>query len=747
MGSRVGQHRSTLGALSILLSVGLATPALAGDKVGVGNEFFGPFVETAGAMEFTGQMLVAPKRIVDWQRAGLTYAQAVERRREAEARIEPFVVVRDRGPDRWTVSLPDGMDESTMGAWLESTGDYRFAHPNWFVYTTREPNDPRYGEQWHHPIMQSPDAWDIATGSTSIISAFVDTGTFIGHPDLAANMVPGYNSRDRVAEIDGGVVTDQNGHGTHVAGCGAAIGNNGVGVSGVGWDLGIMSIRATSASAGGSGGTSLTAILHGAEWAIENGASVSSCSWTGVESPAVGDSGTYIKSIGGLLLYAADNSGRDHRGFSWPDTIVVGASNQSDVRAGFSSFGRGVDIFAPGVDILSTLRDGSYGRASGTSMATPVANGVVSMMWSVAPSATPDIIQTLLYSTADDIGAPGFDPIYSNGRANVFNAVSAAAGSGTPGAPLAIDDSFAVIAGDMSSFDVTANDFDLGGLDLVIDSVDATSALGASITISAGTGPEGRDELIYDAPTSSFGEDTFQYIISNGDFTAEATVRVDVLDPGSFRAPENPGFTQPGSDVDYYALSALSELPDFDTLTPYDSDVVDNIDFESTGGEFITSGRADDVGAVFTGFIDIPETGVYTLFTNSDDGSKLYLGDDEIVDNDGLHGMVEIGTEVALQAGTHALRVEFFERGGGAGLIMSIRGTDGVKRVVSAGDLSRPIDCPADLDGDGQLTLFDFLAFQNAFDAGDPAADFDGNGVLNIFDFLEFQNQFATGCD
>jgi len=746
MRQRNVQGWSVLGALSILLSVGLAAPAMADEAVGLGAEQFGPFVETPGSRTFSGQMLVAPKRIVQWQREGLTYEQAVARRRAAEARIAPFVVQRDRGPDRYVLSLPNGMDESAMGAWLGGTDDYRFAHPDWIVYTMREPNDPRYGEQWHHAVMQSPQAWDLSVGSSSIIAAFVDTGTLLGHEDLAAALVDGYNSGDRIRQSDGGVVNDQNGHGTHVAGCGAAIGDNGVGVAGVGWDLRIMTIRAPQASAGGAGGASLGAILHGSEWAIENGAMTSSCSWTGVESPAVGDSGTYVKSIGGLLLYAADNSNRNHSGFSWDDTIVVGASNRGDGKAGFSSYGRGVDVFAPGVDILSSTVDGGYGNASGTSMATPVTNGVVSMMWSVAPTVSPDIIQTLLYTTADDIGAPGFDPIFSNGRVNVFNAVSAAAGTGTPGAPLAIDDRYTVIAGDMATLDVTANDLDLGGLDLSIESFDAASALGGMISLSAGTGPEGRDELVYTAPVASFGADSFDYVVTNGDFTAEASVSIDVLDPSSFRTPENPTFTQPGIDVDYYE-GAWDVLPDFASLAPYASDVVNNIDFPSTSGDFITSGRAENVGAVFTGYIDIPESGLYTLYTNSDDGSKLYLGDDEIVNNDGLHPMVEVGTEVALQAGTHALTVEFFERGGGAGVIMSIRGTDGVKRVVTAGELSRPVDCRVDLDGDGSLTIFDFLEFQNLFSSGDLAADFDGDGELTIFDFLEFQNEFASGCD
>ena len=56
------------------------------------------------------------------------------------------------------------------------------------------------------------------------------------------------------------------------------------------------------------------------------------------------------------------------------------------------------------------------------------------------------------------------------------------------------------------------------------------------------------------------------------------------------------------------------------------------------------------------------------------------------------------------------------------------------------------IACPADLDGDGVLTIFDFLRFQNLFDSGDPRADFDGDGMLTLLDFLAFQNEFAAGC-
>jgi len=75
-------------------------------------------------------------------------------------------------------------------------------------------------------------------------------------------------------------------------------------------------------------------------------------------------------------------------------------------------------------------------------------------------------------------------------------------------------------------------------------------------------------------------------------------------------------------------------------------------------------------------------------------------------------------------------------------LVGSLRFTEGTAFIERVGDL-----CRADLDGDGSLTLFDFLAFQNAFDMGDLLADFDGDGELTLFDFLAFQNEFAAGCE
>jgi len=147
------------------------------------------------------------------------------------------------------------------------------------------------------------------------------------------------------------------------------------------------------------------------------------------------------------------------------------------------------------------------------------------------------------------------------------------------------------------------------------------------------------------------------------------------------RNADVPAGLKPGLSVAYYELGETASLPDFTALRPYKKDRAARVEYAATGGDFATSGRADNVGAVFTGYVEAPRAGVYTFYTESDDGSALYLGGARIVDNDGLHGMLEKSGTIALGPGMHALRVEFFERGGGAGLVVRWEGP-GIGKAV-----------------------------------------------------------------
>ena len=325
--------------------------------------------------------------------------------------------------DEYVVKVPAGKTESTYATELLATGDFQYVTPNWMLYPIANSNDPLLPQQWHHFKIQSPQAWNSWTGSPNFAVTFIDTGILKTHVDLKDLLVEGYNSVDRKTESQGGDISDINGHGTHVSGCGAAHGNNNVGVSGVGWNFRIRFVKTSNSP---SGGASFDDILTGARWAVDNGSKTMSASYSGVDNPSVGVTGTYVKSKGGLFLYAAGNDNRDLSGFTYADTIVCGASDESDGKAGFSAYGKGVNIFAPGTNILSTTMDGNYGHASGTSMATPVTNGALATMWSVNPTLTPDEAQQILYSTCDNIGPSS---IFGNGRVNVNKGVTLALGT------------------------------------------------------------------------------------------------------------------------------------------------------------------------------------------------------------------------------------------------------------------------------------------------------------------------------
>ncbi|HLO98017.1 MAG TPA: S8 family serine peptidase [Fimbriimonas sp.] len=373
-----------------------------------------------GVQELTGQLIVRPLQVDALMNKSLPYSMIPTIRNRAKTRLAPQQIRYYADVDEYVVKVPAGKNENTYAAELLATGDYQYVQPNWRCFPVKITNDPRYGEQWHHTTIQSDKAWDLWTGSNNFTTAYVDTGIKTTHEDLAPLRIPGYNSVDRKAEVDGGQVEDINGHGTHVSGCGSAYGNNGKGVSGVGWNFKVMHVR-TSNSPGG--GAAFDDIMSGARWAIDHGAKTASASYSGVDGPSVGTTGTEIKNSGGLFLYAAGNDNRDLSGFQYADTIVVGASAPGDVKAGFSAYGRGVNVFAPGQDILSSTMDGGYGFASGTSMATPVCNGVLALLWSANPLLTPAEAQDILYTTCDTIGSSA---IFGNGRVNAFKAVQAA---------------------------------------------------------------------------------------------------------------------------------------------------------------------------------------------------------------------------------------------------------------------------------------------------------------------------------
>ena len=301
-----------------------------------------------------------------------------------------------------------------------------------------------------------------------------------------------------------------------------------------------------------------------------------------------------------------------------------------------------------------------------------------------------------------------------------------------------------VAAATPTLIDVLANEIDFNCEAVSIEFPQNPTFGGGLLSVSAGTGPGGRDQVLYTMPNASFsGTDTFTYRLRDtSGLTAIASVVPTV---SAVRVPENPIGALPQLSLAYYALTPQSVLPNFDTLTPYQAELAPAINYPSTNGAFGTSGRADDVGAVFTGWIEIPTGGNWTFFTTSDDGSRLKIGATTVVNNDGLHGMVEQSGTISLAPGRHAFRVEFFERGGGAGLIVSWQGPGVAKAVIPAANLLHGgVDSPADIDNSGAVDGADLTILLGAWGGTSGPADINRDGQVDGADLTLLLNAWAN---
>ncbi|MBW2311057.1 MAG: S8 family serine peptidase [Deltaproteobacteria bacterium] len=283
-----------------------------------------------------------------------------------------------------------------------------YAEPNYIIrFMATTPNDPDFQKLWglhntgqelfvseetfggtEDADIDAPEAWDITTGSQDVIVAVLDSGVYISHPEMNANIWVNsseQNGTNEVDDDDNGYVddiygwdfwdndatpVDYNNHGTHIAGIIAALGDNNAGITGVNWQAKIMALRIGGLV--GTIGEAAEAIIY----AVDNGAHIINASWGGSEfSQTEYDAIEYADDHGVLVVAAAGNGGDDLIGDDNDETpeypasynllniISVAATDQNDVLAEFSNYGAtSVHIAAPGVNIYSTVPQFSYGN-------------------------------------------------------------------------------------------------------------------------------------------------------------------------------------------------------------------------------------------------------------------------------------------------------------------------------------------------------------------------------------------------
>ena len=332
-----------------------------------------------------------------------------------------------------------------IAARLQAQPEIEYAEADYRLYRELAPTDPLYAKQWAYGdamgAARFEGAWDTTTGTANTVIAAVDTG-YRPHPDLIANLLPGYDfitdpimandgdGRDADASDPGDWVTAEESlacdgtdrfvgnsswHGTHVAGTIGAVANNEIGGAGGVWHARVLPVRAL-----GKCGGQASDIIDGMRWAVglsvpgvpdnRHPAKIVNVS-LGASKPCSRAMQAAIDDIvahGASVVAAAGNSGA---GVGEPancrDAIAVAAIDAEGNKAQFSNAGHRIDVGAPGVGIFSTANAGltvpgedAYLSASGTSTAAPLVSASLALMLAVEPRLTPERLREKLKASA-----------------------------------------------------------------------------------------------------------------------------------------------------------------------------------------------------------------------------------------------------------------------------------------------------------------------------------------------------------
>jgi subtilisin family serine protease len=365
-----------------------------------------------------------------------------------------------------SIPVPAGMSTDAYIAQLEQQPDVPAAYPNVRVTAAATPNDPYYAQNQapYLNLIRAPAAWDLVTGSKNpVVVAVLDSGLDIDHPEFAGRLWE--NPHDSTAnglDDDGngcvddhygcrfvdltsdnrdgcgytsstpsGNIRDDNGkpgssshsHGTLVGGIIGAAGNNGIGVTGVAWNVRLMTVKVLDCGPNGRLPTgSMSNVADGIRYAVRNGAQIISLSLASAPGDQKGDiqplrdaiaeaqaKGVIIVTAAGNHTPGASQVGPGYPGAysQFPNLITVGASDLQGQWATFSNYGPALDIAAPGVSIASTVRTDlglgePYGTSTegGTSFSTPLVSGVLALMMSRNSSLSMSDYVSILKSTA-----------------------------------------------------------------------------------------------------------------------------------------------------------------------------------------------------------------------------------------------------------------------------------------------------------------------------------------------------------
>lgn len=346
----------------------------------------------------------------------------------------------------YKLQIPKSLTVQEMVYALNQNPDVEYAEPNYIAYIVTTPNDALFSYQYalfnsgqsigspgspqgtERADIKATAAWEETKGDNQVIIAVIDTGVDLLHPDLKNKVLSG--GRDFANEdFD---ATDDNGHGTHVAGIAAAETNNTEGIAGVAWNCKILPIKAMDFEGSGY----YDWIIDAIRWASDNGANVINLSLGGeADAQSLKDAVRYAFQKGIVIAAAAGN---ESTAVIFPAAyddycLAVAATDYKDIRTDWSNFGPEVDVAAPGERVISCVPTWFWGPDSlpyafgfGTSMATPHVAGLAALIKSLKPWLKASEIMDIIRYTADDTNKTdysGVDEFIGYGRINMEKAL------------------------------------------------------------------------------------------------------------------------------------------------------------------------------------------------------------------------------------------------------------------------------------------------------------------------------------
>ncbi len=408
-----------------------------------------------------------------------------------------------------------------------------FVEKDFIAQAVGSANDPYYSSEWHLAMIQAPGAWDVTTGTASTVIAVLDSGANYSHPDLQGKLLAGYDFVNGDSDP-----SDDNGHGTGVAGTAGAASNNSTGVASVAWACPVMPLKVLDAAGSGS----YSNIAKAINYAADNGARVINLSLGAPSSSlTLQNAVDYAWNKGVVIIAAAGNSGNNTPFYpaACNNVIAVSATNSSDVMTSWSNYGSYVDVSAPGESILTTWGS-DYSYVSGTSFSSPVVAATVALMISIQPKLTNSQTADLLQKNVDDLGAAGYDVYYGYGRVNAARAVYAAVNaiSADTTAPIVTIGSpadGAIVSGTVGISASATDNVGVKKMEILIDGAIVAQGTAATISYSLNTlnyadGPHTILTRAYDTANNA-GSALISVIVKNSTPTDSTAPAVTITSP------------------------------------------------------------------------------------------------------------------------------------------------------------------------------------------------------------------------